>query len=482
MIKKKFFSAMMIVSAMLIISCGTTATPTPEAPDETKIEAPAETTKTHKKETPVEKKPEDPPNVKFAKHLQELLEKGDIKGAIAYFEQLPAELSNDIDLKLLLGALHYSDTNYDQSIEIANEALTIQPDNIDALELISLANRAKGNKTAYKQTADQILKVDPNNASVNIQKAEEYALNKKYKLARDAYKKALIGEPENEDAMFGYAQMSFYTDDLKTATSYFQKILNKNPESAPALSYMGKIEYDQENYLKACEYIEKALKYDPYSYDNWMDYGTYLRYRGKFSEAAEAWKKAASLDPNYFLAYAYLAGNYDDLGQWDLALDNYHKVIKTNPKYFYAYESAAILEYHAKNYQEAIKLFSKAYEYSAHWSYSLMIAICYFKLNDTINAKKILAAQLKKMDSTSTEYSLVRFFNDSYSKNAESNLNQKITKESNSNNRGKMLFYMGVYCELNKATDLAKEYYAKVTKLQAPMFFEYRMAEWGLEQ
>ena len=44
-----------------------------------------------------------------------------------------------------------------------------------------------------------------------------------------------------------------------------------------------------------------------------------------------------------------------------------------------------------------------------------------------------------------------------------------------------MLFYMGLYCELNKADELAKEYYAKVTKMQAAMFFEYRIAEWGLE-
>jgi len=111
-----------------------------------------------------------------------------------------------------------------------------------------------------------------------------------------------------------------------------------------------------------------------------------------------------------------------------------------------------------------------------------MIASCYYKLNDSLTAKKIIAAQLKKMDYNSTEYSLVRFFSDSYSKNAETALTQKIAKETNSNNRGKMLFYMGLFCELNKAPELAKEYYGKVTKLQAPMFFEYRIAEWGLTE
>ena len=151
--------------------------------------------------------------------------------------------------------------------------------------------------------------------------------------------------------------MSYYTDDIKTASETFLRILDKDPENAAALAYMGKLAYEEENYLRATKFIQQAIKQDSSNYDYWLDYGTYLRYQGKFKDAANAWKKAAELDPSYFLAYAYLAGNYDDLGQWDEALENYHKVIETNPKYFYAYESTAILEYRAKNYENAIKYF-----------------------------------------------------------------------------------------------------------------------------
>ena len=44
-----------------------------------------------------------------------------------------------------------------------------------------------------------------------------------------------------------------------------------------------------------------------------------------------------------------------------------------------------------------------------------------------------------------------------------------------------MLFYLGLYYELNGNSKVAEEYYAKVTAMQAPMFFEYRIAEWGLQ-
>lgn len=476
MIKNKLFILGIFCAGIFITAC--TSTPEPEQKQDviTQPVVKQEPVKEKKKE------PEEPPNVKFARKLQELLDQNDIQGAIAHFENIPAKLKNDVDLKNLLGALYYSDRQYDNAIATAREILAIDSDNIDALELISMCNRAKGDKASYKATTDQILEKDPFNPSVNIQRAEDYALTKKYKLARDSYKKALQGDPNNSDALFGYAQMSFYTDDVKTAEEVFQQILDKEPTNAAALAYMGKISYDAENYLRASKYITEALKYDSTNYDYWMDYGTYLRYQGKFSEAANAWEKAVKLDPTYFLAYAYLAGNYDDIGEWDKALENYHKVIETNPKYFYAYESAAILEFHAKNYAEAINMFNKAYSVSPSYSYALMIAICYYKQNDAFNAKKVLTAALKKEERDSTVYNLIRFYAEGYNRNAENSLLAKINKETNRNNLGKMLFYMGMYYELNKGEELAKEYYAKVTNMQAPMFFEYRIAEWGLEQ
>ena len=44
-----------------------------------------------------------------------------------------------------------------------------------------------------------------------------------------------------------------------------------------------------------------------------------------------------------------------------------------------------------------------------------------------------------------------------------------------------MLFYMGLYYELNGFTEKSVEYYTKVKSMNAPLFFEYRIAEWGLQ-
>lgn len=423
----------------------------------------------------------DPPNVVFAKKLQNLLAEDNVKGAISLFSEIPDSLKNDLDLKLLLGALYYSDSDYDNAIAVANSVLAIDSGKLDAMELISMCNHAKGDSKAYKATTDEILKNDPYNAAVNIQRAQDSAKRKKYKQAFNYYKQALKGDPENSDALFGYAQMAYYLHDDKTATNTFNKIIEKDSSNSSAYAYLGKIAYSEENYRLALEYTQKALKIEPKNYDYLLDEGSCFRYLGKNKDAINSWETAVQIEPDYFLGYAYLAGLYDEMNDFDKALENYRLVIKTNPEYYFAYEEAAILEYHAKNYKESINYFNKAYEYSQNYSYKMMIAANYLKLGDKLSAKNTLQQAMKTMDKNSTEYMLLRFYADSYSRNAESALVNKISKEDNSNKRGKMLFYLGLYYELNGNSKVAEEYYAKVTAMQAPMFFEYRIAEWGLQ-
>lgn len=426
------------------------------------------------------KVPEVSPDVLFVRQIQEALANGDMDQAIALFQNVPEGVTLTTGLKMILASLYYSNAQYSDSISTCDSILAVEPANSDALELKALCYYASGNKTAYKAAQDEILKKDPNNPTINIQKAEDYAVNKKYKLARDSYKKALTNDKQNEQALFGYGQMSYYLDDVKTARQTFQQILEINPENDTALSYMGKLSAEDENYLRAHNYIKQALDVNPYNYDYWIDYGTYLRYLGKADDACAAWKHAAELDPEYFLAYTYLAGNYDERSMFDEALTYYKKVIKTNPKYFYAYEEMGILAYHMKNYDDAIKYFREAYKYSDSWAYKLMISACFTKKGDKYNAKNELTPVLKKLERNSIEYDMIRFYTEAYSRNAENSLVQKITKEQNSTTRGKMLFYMGLYNELAGADTAANEYYAKVTAMNAPMFFEYRIAEWGL--
>ena len=65
--------------------------------------------------------------------------------------------------------------------------------------------------------------------------------------------------------------------------------------------------------------------------------------------------------------------------------------------------------------------------------------------------------------------------------NAENAVLKMLDKETNKTKRGKMMYYFALYYDLKGMKQVASEYYGKITQMQTPMFFEYRLAEWGLK-
>lgn len=423
-----------------------------------------------------------PENIIFAEKLQAKLLDNDIDGALALFDSIPKSLANDPDFKLLQASLYLSKGNTKTAEQIVRAVLAEYPDSIEAIEILSYIAKVTGNANQVKQLNDQLLKKDPYNVTANVIQGEDYLLTKKYAKAKDSYAKALKGDSSNEDALYGYALSTYYLDDVKTSKETLEKILEDHPQNPEANALRGKLYAENNEYKKAIESIENAIEYGGPNYDYYLDLGLYYKKRNMNTKAIEQWKKAVAMDDSYFLAYAYLAGVYDELNDVQNALENYYMVVKTNPEYYFAYEEIAILEYHNKKYKNAIYYFEKAYNYTKNYSYMMMIAASYYRLKDTINAKKVLEKLMKSLERDSLEYHVARFYHDSYSKNAENLVTQKLAKVDNSTIRGKMLFYMGQYYEINGFDEMAKEYYAKVTAMQAPMFFEYRLAEWGLAE
>lgn len=426
--------------------------------------------------------------LEFIQGVADFTNVGELEKAIALFDSVPEELKNDNELFLIKASLLISAGKYTEAQTLLNSLESKNPQNIDVLEMKIILAKAIGSSQKINQekarAISKVLALDPNNPVANIELGQQNVLQKKYKLAKGYFQKALIKAPTDLSAIFGIGQTSYYLGDLDDSKLAFKKMLVINPNEAIAYQYLGKLEAEDENYKKATEFIEKAILLDSSNFDFYMDLGTYKRFLGKFDEAEKAWTKAISLNPSYFLAYAYRAGLYDELGKFDLALNDYRKVIETNPKYYFAYEALGILAWHAGNWEEARVAFEKAYSYNKeNISYPLMISACYIKMKKLPQAKMFLAPVMKtKTDRNSLDYMMLRLFHDQGPGNAESAIALKIQKEEKATQKGKMLYYFGLYYSMKGNTNLAAKYFAEVTNMQSPLFFEYRLAEWGLQK
>lgn len=419
-----------------------------------------------------------PAEIQFVEKLGAALENGSLEQALGIFESIPAELKEDTELLCLKGSLLLSAGRLQEAGQTAETLLQKAPSNIDVLNLNFMVAKQKGDKTNKTKFIKQILALEPYNPEANIELADEQALKKNWRNARDYYKKALTGDGTNEEALLGYGKMCYYMQNDKDAKDAFAKLYNINPLNPQVNAYLGKYEAENSQYKKAIEYIKTAIEIDPNNTDYWFDYGTWSRMMGDYKGAEAAWKQAVALEPEYFLGYAYLAGLYDEQERREDALQYYRLTVEKNPQYYYAYESLGMYAWNAGNWSEAQTAFEQALKKNPDSiSYKLMITACLYRQQKNLEMKNFTERLMKNLPNRQgLEYKLVRLYHD---RGGDADVAVNISKETNRTKKGRYLFYLALYYELTGKDSLAQKYYNEITAMQSPMFFEYRMAQWA---
>ena len=422
----------------------------------------------------------------FAAKLQKYLDAGDFAGALALFDGLSSDLANDFEILFLKASILFSAGKLDDADALCTRLLSVQSDNLDVLELRSMIAKFRGDTRKRAADLKAILSKDPQNVQANIELGEDYALSKDYASARKCYRNAMLKDPTNTDALFGYGQTSYYTGDISSAKTTFERMLKIDPKNASAHAYLGKLAAENDNYKDAEAYIVKAVEYEPNNYDYRLDYGSYAKTRGKKDVAEEQWKIAVELRPDYFLAYTYLAGLYDEQERFENELSMWKKVVETNPKYFYAYEAMGILYWHKGEFINSRNSFLKAASYNPkNESYPMMVAATYYRQNEKDSYQKCktyLNTVLKNFRENKAIYSVMRMYlENGGGVNAEAAAERAVKAETNKTTRGKMYFYLALFYDMKGSRELAEQLYSQVTNIAAPLFFEYRLAEWSTQ-
>lgn len=463
---KKSLFLCVLSTVLLFVSCVSTT--------------PNDSTKNISSEKKIKEKTEVFTVENFIQKLQDCLAEGSNEEALALYSTVPEKYANDYTLLYIKASLLMSAGYYDEATVITTMLQESYPENTDVLTLASVIAKATGKTAQKSMLIKKILAIDPNHTDANTELANEQMVKKNFTLANRYYLKALGSDARNLEALAGYGQSSYYLGKLSDAEKTFKQMIEIDPKNAFAYSYLGKLEAEKPNYKTAAEYGAKAIEYAPEYYDYWMDYGSYMQQLMRYGEAEEALTRAIELRPDFFYGYVYRGGVYDEQDKVIEAYADFKKVVELNPKYYFAYESLGILAWGAEDYASAREGFSKAWEvYPASTSYPIMIAMSYFIEGDVKNGKDFLSKKvLKSLDRNSVEYAIARLFYDNV---APGTVAQKVENESNSNKRGKYLYYLATYYQIRGNDSLAQKYYIMVNEMQSPLFFEYRLNDWALK-
>ena len=170
------------------------------------------------------------------------LEEGDTNLAIRNFQDAVSQDQEYLDAFYYLGMI-YSDRNDKLAVEYLNNALRIEPDNVEVLYLLGLFFQENENTEKAIEIYDRILKIDENNKFAHYNKAYiELVYLKEFKKAIEDFTKAIKSDPTYSDAYFNRGYCYELINDFENSIKDYQKTLLLTPNYEKAINGLNRID------------------------------------------------------------------------------------------------------------------------------------------------------------------------------------------------------------------------------------------------
>lgn len=177
------------------------------------------------------------------------------------FDELVNESTNAEQKQQILEGVHALRTNnIERASRIFNNLLTKDPTNSGLHTLNALAYQLRGKRgdVSSFDLAEagflQAKKYNPNNVYASLQLGRVKADKKDYVGAQEEFAEVLLYQPQNEEALYELASVSYLIGDVKTARMGIDRLLNAKPNDASyvragAIIYAVQGERDKANKL-----------------------------------------------------------------------------------------------------------------------------------------------------------------------------------------------------------------------------------------
>jgi tetratricopeptide (TPR) repeat protein len=209
-----------------------------------------------------------------------------LKLAIEQYEQIVKIEPNSVDDHLLLGRLYRLNNDLTKAEGELKTAVKLDPGSEEAVTTLAILYSDEGD-TAH---ALQVLSSVPDAArSAKLYSAlgATYEQRKDYKNAIDAYKKAIMLDRDNLDAIRGLAENLLNDGQTDPALEQYKVIVDANPEDAQTYLRIAEIYRRQGKYDQALENLKKADSMVPDSLEVSYNIAVVYEAQGRYDEAAK---------------------------------------------------------------------------------------------------------------------------------------------------------------------------------------------------
>jgi tetratricopeptide (TPR) repeat protein len=452
------------------------------------VEAPPETAELPAEGPPVEASPageEDAGETLDAilARIYALLEEGDYGGALALFGEMTEEDRESGAMLLLQASILCSAGKLDEAREISGAILAREPENTQALLVLSALEGAAGREQEQWAALERIIRIDAAHvpALVGLGNLAIRGEKRSPSAAGAYFDRALAEEPDNLEAILGRAEAYRFARDPQKAEELLNGGLKLYPDEALLWAERARLYRDAGFFLQALADLDVARKLDSQSYWISMDRGMVLVDLNRKQPALEEFIYAQNLNPGHFLSYVYTAGIRDETGDYAGALEDYKTLVRLRPDYYFGQEGLGMLLMRGRQWQEARDAFIQAYNQApTEWSYALLAMMNWRRLNQPGNIRDFANLALRKLPRDSLEYAMIRLYLDM---NGDDGVARRVNQEKDLKLKARMLYYLANYYDIKGNARLAELMLSEIMNFEQRMTIpEWRLVLWALEE
>ncbi len=238
---------------------------------------------------------------------------------------------DNINVVNLLSIISYQQKDFDSAIKYCKKLVNLNPTNVQAYYILGHSLQEKGEVDEAITFYQKCLQLNPDFADAYYNLGTLFQDKKQYYEAILYYQKALNLNPNDVDACYNLGRILQEIDQYDEAINYYQRALYLNPTLADAYNNIGIILQEKEQLDEAMSYFFKALQLNPNLPDAYNNIGTILQEKEQLDEAMSYFQKTIQLDSNFYKAYHNLGVNFMKMNQIDEALNLMNKALHLNP-------------------------------------------------------------------------------------------------------------------------------------------------------
>ncbi len=178
---------------------------------------------------------------------------------------------------------------------------------------------------------DEALCINPDDINLLSQKAHALRKLQRYGAAIETYLCALKVKPNNAELLYNLANIYSLQGNLEKACSYYEKAIHFQPELYPAHFNLGNLEFKRNQLHSALSHYAKVTELAPNFSEAHHQLGNVYRALKEWENAIASQQTAIAIQPDFADAYFSLAQIQLEQGNLATAMQTLNSAIKLNP-------------------------------------------------------------------------------------------------------------------------------------------------------